>query len=294
MDKNKPLELALDLLKQTKIARHNEYRYVNPDFGIVTSFAGLESNLFRIGQPYRIKEGRIIRALQGKARISINLIEYDVLPKMIVIVPPDSIIQVIDFTSRYDFQIIVAGNNFLPAMQKEDLIDSYLKQGVVMKLTDKEWNETGVYFSLIWESVQETFHREVVQHLLTALLYNIRYIQKKNQNDIMPALSHQEELFRRFISLVNEHSTSERNVGFYADKLCLTPRYLNTVIRQTSYRTVMEWINQAVILEAQVLLKHSNLLVYQISDKLHFPNPSFFCKFFKKKTGMTPQEYQKR
>lgn len=294
MDKNKPLELALDLLKQTQIARHNEYRYVNPDFGIVTSFAGLESNLFKIGQPYRIKEGRIIRAVQGKARISINLIEYDVFPEMIVIIPPDSIIQVIDFTSNCDFQIIVASNNFLPAMQKEDLIDSYLKQGIIMKLTDKEWNETGVYFSLIWESVQETFRREVVQHLLTALLYNIRYIQKKNQSDVMPALSHQEELFRRFISLVNEYSMSERNVGFYADKLCLTPRYLNTVIRQVSCRTVMEWINQAVILEAQVLLKHSDLLVYQIADKLHFPNPSFFCKFFKKKTGITPQEYQKR
>ena len=60
------------------------------------------------------------------------------------------------------------------------------------------------------------------------------------------------------------------------------------------HQTVMEWINQSVILEAKVLLKHSNLLVYQISDELHFPNPSFFCKFFKRMTGMTPQEYQKR
>lgn len=87
---------------------------------------------------------------------------------------------------------------------------------------------------------------------------------------------------------------NERTVGFYADKLCLTPRYLNTLIRQVSHQTVMEWINQSVILEAKVLLKHSNLLVYQISDELHFPNPSFFCKFFKRMTGMTPQEYQKR
>ncbi|WP_368205051.1 helix-turn-helix domain-containing protein, partial [Bacteroides caccae] len=71
------------------------------------------------------------------------------------------------------------------------------------------------------------------------------------------------------------------------------PRYLNTLIRQTSQQTVMDWINQSIILEAKVLLKHSNLLVYQISDELNFPNPSFFCKFFKRMTGMTPQEYQK-
>ena len=56
----------------------------------------------------------------------------------------------------------------------------------------------------------------------------------------------------------------------------------------------MQWINQAVILEAKVLLKHSNLLVFQISDELNFPNPSFFSKFFKRMTGMTPAEYQKQ
>lgn len=55
----------------------------------------------------------------------------------------------------------------------------------------------------------------------------------------------------------------------------------------------MEWVNQAVVLEAKVLLKHSDLLTYQIADELHFPNPSFFSKFFKRMTGMTPQEYQR-
>ena len=106
-------------------------------------------------------------------------------------------------------------------------------------------------------------------------------------------LTHQESIVQQFSSLVTSYSKTERNVGFYADKLCLTPRYLNTLIRQTSQQTVMDWINQSIILEAKVLLKHSNLLVYQISDELNFPNPSFFCKFFKRMTGMTPQEYQK-
>mgnify|MGYP002245259316 CR=1 FL=1 len=98
--------------------------------------------------------------------------------------------------------------------------------------------------------------------------------------------------FPAFHFLVNAYSKRERNVSFYADKLCLTPRYLNTIIRQTSQQTVMDWINQSIILEAKVLLKHSNLLVYQISDELNFPNPSFFSKFFKRMTGMTPHEYQ--
>ena len=83
MEKNKPLELALDLLKHSNIVCNNEYRFVTPDFGIVISFTHMESRLFRLGQPYRLKEGRIIRGLRGKARITINLIEYNIYPQTI-------------------------------------------------------------------------------------------------------------------------------------------------------------------------------------------------------------------
>lgn len=69
-EKNKPLELALDLLKHTQIARNNEYRYINPDFGIVISFAGLDSYLFKIGQPYRTKEGRLSAPYEESPYIS--------------------------------------------------------------------------------------------------------------------------------------------------------------------------------------------------------------------------------
>ena len=118
-------------------------------------------------------------------------------------------------------------------------------------------------------------------------------MRDQKQTSAASRLSRQEEIFNRFIALVNEYGKRERNISFYADKLCLTPHYLSTVIRETSGQTVMQWINQAVILEAKVLLKHSDMLIFQISDELNFPNPSFFSKFFKRMTGMTPAEYQK-
>ena len=122
----------------------------------------------------------------------------------------------------------------------------------------------------------------------------LHLIQKKKIDSAPAGTFRDEEFFRRFITLVNEHSKRERNVGFYADKLCLSPKYLGTLIRQISNQTVMDWIEQSVILEAKVMLKHSNLLVYEISDELNFANPSFFSKFFKRLTGMSPQEYQKK
>lgn len=294
MKKEKPLNLALNTLSQLGIIENTEYRFINQEIGMVTSFVKMKDKVFHIGQPYRLKEGRIMRILSGQAKFCINLMEYTLSNNDVAIAPPGSLVQILEMTPDYDAQMIAMDNDFLPTIHRESLTDSYQMHGIVVHLTEKEWNQAGEYYKLLWETVQEKpFRKEIVQHLITALLYYIMYIDKRNQDNFLLQASHQEKLFRRFITLVNEHGKSERSVGFYADKLCLTPRYLSTVIRQVSQRTVTEWINQAVILEAKVLLKHSDLLVYQISDELHFPNPSFFSKFFKRMTGMTPQEYQK-
>lgn len=283
-----------EIKDNAELVSHAEYRSIHRGIGMVISFAQMESSLFRIGQPYRAKESRIIRIFQGSGRISINLVEYDVEKQMIVVIPPNSLIEVIDITPDYNFQVIVPENDFLPTVQGNSIAELYGSQEVVLSLGTEEWEHTGAFFSLLWESMHRSpFRTEVVQHLVTAILYDIRYMLDQKQTATHSRFSRQEEIFKRFITLVNEHGKRERNISFYADKLCLTPHYLSTVIRETSGQTVMQWINQAVILEAKVLLKHSDMLIFQISDELNFPNPSFFSKFFKRMTGMTPAEYQK-
>ena len=162
MEKNKPLELALDLLKHSNIVRNNEYRFVTPDFGIVISFTHMESRLFRLGQPYRLKEGRIIRGLRGKARITINLIEYNIYPQTIATFLPGSIIELLEFTPDCDFQMIAADKDFLPLLRGDQLFESHTRQNLVMQVTDTEWKLSDAYFTLIWGTVQEVpFRREV-------------------------------------------------------------------------------------------------------------------------------------
>ncbi len=81
-------------------------------------------------------------------------------------------------------------------------------------------------------------------------------------------------------------------VGFYADKLCLTPKYLSKLIRNATGRSAPEWIDAYVILEAKNMLKYSNATIKEIVFRLNFPNQSVFYKFFKARTGMTPTEYR--
>ena len=296
MEQKEPMELGLQLLKDINIVRHNEFRFINAEFGFVTSFSKMETTIFKIGQPYRLQEGRIAIITNGRARVLINLIEYIFRPNYSSLIAPGSIIQIIETSQDFDAHMMAIEHNFLPVSGKEEFFAHFLqrKKNLLLPLTTTEQVQIVNFITVMWDVLQEpVFRKEVIQHLLAGLLYNIEYIAKnKGQSESSP-LTHQNDIFQRFISLVNTYSKTERNVSFYADKLCLTPRYLNTVIRQASQQTVMDWINQSIILEAKVLLKHSNRLVYQISDELNFPNPSFFSKFFKRMTGMTPQEYQK-
>lgn len=138
------------------------------------------------------------------------------------------------------------------------------------------------------------FKKEILNSLLTAFLYIFAEIA--NDYDIEHkghVLDTNTNLFLRFIKLLAENYSVHRDVSFYADELCLSPRYLTTVVRKVSGSTISEWISRLIINDAKYLLKYTELSVKEIAYKLNFPNNSFFCKYFKKHTGMTPMGYRK-
>ena len=295
MEQKTPVELGLQILKHEKVESNN-FRFISSELGFVSSFSRMENTLFEIGQPYKLQEGRVMVVTHGSAKISINLMEYLFQENNLSLIAPGTIVQIMEVSPDFDAEMIAVNINFLPIVDKEKFFSYYLQydKTMLISLQQEEREQIDGFLSLIWNILQEeVFRKEVVQHLLASLLYNIRCLASNKKSDETYGMTHQNEIFRRFITLVTLYSKTERNVSFYAEKMCLTPRYLNTVIKQTSHQTIMDWINQSIIMEAKVLLKHSDKLVYQISDELNFPNPSFFCKFFKRITGITPQRYQK-
>ncbi len=95
MEKNKPISVAFeDIRNNPDFIEHSEYRFINDDLGWVIGFQAMGFRLFRTQQPYRAKEGRIVRIMQGKGRISINLIEYEATAHDIIIIPDNSLIEI--------------------------------------------------------------------------------------------------------------------------------------------------------------------------------------------------------
>ncbi|MDE7305654.1 MAG: helix-turn-helix domain-containing protein [Alistipes sp.] len=104
--------------------------------------------------------------------------------------------------------------------------------------------------------------------------------------------SRQAELFHRFVHLTHECCLQRRDVAFYADRLCISARYLSTVVRNIAHSSVKEFIDRAVVLEIKMLLQSSDLSVQEIAYRLHFPDQSYLGRYFKNHTGMSPTEYR--
>ena len=105
-------------------------------------------------------------------------------------------------------------------------------------------------------------------------------------------ISRKEDILWRFLSLLTQHYKENRSVDFYADKLCISPKHLSSVIKQLSHKTAHEIISDVVIMAAKQLLKTTTLSIQEISEELNFANQSFFGKFFKQNTGQSPSSYR--
>ena len=99
-----------------------------------------------------------------------------------------------------------------------------------------------------------------------------------------------EKIFVAFINLLIKHYIKEHQIGFYAKKLNVTTTYLSRVVKNLSNRTVKEYINRMLLMEAIWLLKTTNLSIGEIADRLNFANQSSFCKFLKSMKGISPKD----
>lgn len=111
-------------------------------------------------------------------------------------------------------------------------------------------------------------------------------------NPMKTTATHREELTNHFFSLLHKSFFTHRDTAFYADQLCITTKHLSRVIQQVTGHTPSYWIADFTVREAKTRLKSTTLTITELSEKLNFPNSSFFARYFKRHTGVSPQEYR--
>ena len=135
------------------------------------------------------------------------------------------------------------------------------------------------------------YREEIIRHLFSAHYYGLGYYMHGLQSQPSTMTSQQEKC-ERFMSLVAENFKTQRDIAFYADKLCVTSKYLSTMLKQETGMTALDWIEKHVVLYAKSCLSSTSMTIQEISDDLNFPSQSVFGKYFKRVEGMSPKAYR--
>lgn len=161
--------------------------------------------------------------------------------------------------------------------------------------TSGEESDLARYIALLGrhrKSAQNPFDNHECKLLLLALTYRLCSIYSRRIIEEKNVAGHKIDTFIKLIRLIEKYYMQERGVAFYADKLCLSPKYLSALSKSVCGYTVQELVFRAIIRKSIFWLKNTNKSVQEISDDLNFPNASFFGTFFKKQTGLAPSYYR--
>lgn len=276
---------------------------VSLEDGVVLKSIVQQEQVAKYLQPHRMELGCLWIITKGTARLSINLSEYSLLPNSIVMIFPNSIIQIANASEDFACDVIAFSPDYV---QDVDLVrqivsnmETISANPVVGLFSDESVFVTELYstFSRIYHRsrLQPSANHGLLKNLLMSFFYGVCSIYDNHRmmgKEI--ELSRKEQIVRDYISLVFKHYDKERSVGWYASKLCITPTYLNVAVKDVRGVPASKIISDAVVLYAKSKLKSSSYTVQQISDSLNFPNASFFAKFFKRETGLSPTEYRER
>ena len=246
--------------------------------------------------PFRMDVTATIICVKGTSECCINLKPYTTDSPCLITILPGSIVEYKTISDDFTGHIIVMSTKFTDSLManisERMSLFLALRENPIIPL-EKEMIERMVsFFEMLKRMTQakEHPHRlEITRHLTMAFLYGASDFHTLASNRDK---THQEVLAEKFLSLVQTHYREQRGLEFYAGKLCITSKHLSRVLREIGSKSANDLIDDYVALEAKALLKSTNMTIQQISDELNFPSQSFFGKYFKRVTGMSPKEYK--
>lgn len=200
------------------------------------------------------------------------------------------------YSSDFKADFLLVDKNFLLEYNPEKVWASkafvYIKQNPVFHLDNKGMAMIEYNFIQIKRRIAEPhlFQKEILGKQLQIFLLDLWEIYRNAMENILRADNSSALLFTRFMNMLPVYSKTEREVEFYADKLCVSAKYLSEVVKKSSGHPASYWINGYAIQEILSLLKQPNLTFAEISYQMNFCNPAHFTRFVKKQTGDSPTE----
>lgn len=242
----------------------------------------------------------IILCTGGRKELQINFADYTLTPGSLAFLYPNSMWRPLATSSDFEaYYFSIQGNSAKEWNAFIDLdtvfsLSSYIAKHPHTQLTPDETGVIVQYLQLLQNRYEAQTDASVVRFILSAFTLELNQIFTAREKSDRSKVSRQEDILWRFLTLLKQYHKEERTVNFYADKMCISPKHLSSVIKQMSHKTAHEIIADFVTMTAKRLLKTTTMSIQEISDELNFANQSFFGKFFKQNTGQSPSAYRRK
>lgn len=244
---------------------------------------------------------------EGRIQMDINNQSYNLQKDNFLMILPSSIVSGLMLSNTNQVRVIGVSPSFLNEIVKGEknissIID-YLRLAPLRHFSEEQEAERiYLYYSkLIANKVNGTnpnFRRRIVMFLFSALFCEVL----SNIDAIPPLLGKTPEsgcenqsvlrVYKRFMKELAHGDGRHRSVSYYADLICYSPKYLSYAVKLMSGRTAMDWINEHTMNQIKFQLRTSDKSIKEIAEMFNFPNISFFGKYVKRNTGLSPKQYR--
>ncbi len=252
-----------------------------------------------IPYPLQVDFFVLVVCLKGHGSININGENYEIEPNKMLICPPNIVIEKSTATLDFESRGIALSKKFVEQLSTIafggwDLF-MFLSKNPVIKLQDDELDLFRQYYELLQSKISRKpcLHQDVVmESLFRAFIFELLDLFERFVKVVPPSYTSAEMLFRKFLEMLSSTYPRPRSVDAYADRLCVTPKYLSAVSKKISGKTASELINQSIVTDIRRLLQDRRLSIKEVANELDFPNLSFFGKYVKRMLGMSPKAYR--
>lgn len=232
---------------------------------------------------------------KGRCRGFVNLAEHDMQAPCLINIKQGQILQDITASDDFEASFIVFSERLSEGVFAcIHGVEAFRRANRLTCLPLSE--HMAVELNRFYKDMTDIAADSSNPYRLQAFLYTTVSFFYKYAKQLYPAPSEEDtsrsHLVEEFLNLAQQYFRTERFLDFYAEKLGVSTRHIARMVKAHTGKTAGQWIEKMVVLEAKVLLKSSTLTVQQIADELNFPNPSFFCKYFKGRVGVSPRKYR--
>lgn len=248
-------------------------------------------------EPFKVEFALCILIKSGSMQIMHNLMEYTISKNDVFVVMPGDFARCLSVSPDCRLELLAFSDSYYAPMSNGMQLNtfySFFRKHPKNSIDDQSFTDTLHILDIMKRRV-ETASKVDKKNIMRGYIYALcqdalGWINAVKEVESKPS-SRGEEILAAFLELLEENFTTEHRIRFYADKLCISTKHLSETVKSISGRSVKEWIQEYLLLEAKALLQSHKYSIQEISWKLNFANQSFFGTWFKKAAGMSPRQY---